>query len=260
MLAAHRFDEVMEVFRDRKRVMRLTLSAAILAGNWLIFILAVEHSRVLEVSFGYFINPLVSVGLGTILLGERLSRGQMLAVAIASVAIAIQAWGLGSFPWISLALAFTFGIYGFLRKKVVVGAAPGLFVEAAVLLPLALAYLGWNGLQGTLTFGGDALGAVLVAGTGVVTAVPLILFARGVSFLPLTTIGILQYFAPSLHFILAIVVFDEPLDPMRLASFALIWVSLVVFTRDLLRRRAAAVAAGKAAAAAAAAAGTGVVK
>ncbi|PTW60939.1 chloramphenicol-sensitive protein RarD [Breoghania corrubedonensis] len=243
MLAAvRRLDEVIAVFTDPARLWRLTLSATILAANWLIFIIGIDAHRVLEISFGYFINPLVSVALGTVLLGERLSRGQVLAVAIAFVAIALQAWGLGSFPWISLALAFSFGIYGFLRKTVDVGAAPGLLVEATVLAPIALGYLAWHGMNGTLVFGPGLGMMALIAASGVVTALPLILFARGVRGLPLTTIGILQYFAPSLHFVLAIAVFGEPLDPVRLVSFALIWLSLAVFSRDLLRRRAKAAA------------------
>ncbi|WP_321336186.1 EamA family transporter RarD [Breoghania sp.] len=252
---ARRMDLVMDVLRDRRVISRLSMSACIIALNWLVFIVGVDAHRVLEISFGYFINPLVSVALGTVLLGERLSRGQCLAVGIAAIAIAIQAWGLGSFPWISLALAFSFGIYGFLRKTVVVGAATGLLVEAAVLLPVALAYLGWCAFSGTLMLGDDVTMMLLIAASGVVTAVPLILFARGVQGLPLSTIGILQYLAPSLNFLLAIFVFDEKLDPSRLISFALIWVSLVVFTRDLLHRRAATVAAQKANAAAVA--GTG---
>lgn len=243
-LLAGRMDRVMAVLRDRHVVTRLTLSACIIAVNWLVFIVGIDAHRVLEISFGYFINPLVSVALGTVLLGERLSRAQCLAVGIAAIAIAIQAWGLGSFPWISLALAFSFGIYGFLRKTVAVGAATGLLVEAAVLLPVALAYLGWCAFAGILMVGDDIATMLLIAASGVVTAVPLILFARGVQGLPLSTIGILQYLAPSLHFLLAIFVFDEPLDTMRLVSFALIWLSLAVFTRDLLQRRSQRAAAG----------------
>ncbi|MEI2387038.1 EamA family transporter RarD [Breoghania sp. JC706] len=245
LAVVRRLDEVVAVFTDPGRLWRLALSATILAANWLIFIIGIDAHRVLEISFGYFINPLVSVALGTVFLGERLSRGQQLAVAISMVAIALQAWGLGSFPWISLALAFSFGTYGLIRKTVSVGAAPGLLVEAVVLAPIALGYLVWQDIEGVLVFGPGIGMMAVIAASGVVTALPLILFARGVRGLPLTTIGILQYFAPSLHFVLAIVVFGEPLDPMRLASFALIWLSLAVFTRDLLRKRARALEAAR---------------
>lgn len=236
---AGRMKEVRAVFAQPRILIRLALSACVIAGNWLVFVWAIEVNRVLEISFGYFINPLVSVALGTVLLGEKLSVMQRYAVLIALVAIALQAWGLGAFPWISLMLAFSFGFYGFLRKTVDVGAAPGLLAETVILMPLALAYLVWHETQGTLALGDTTLTTVLVAVSGLATAIPLILFASGVRRLPLSTIGILQYLAPSIQFLLALTVFGEPLDWMRFASFALIWLSLAVFTRDLVRKRAA---------------------
>lgn len=234
-----RLGEVVAVFADRGLLLRLTLSACILAVNWLLFVWAVEHGRVLEVSFGYFINPLVSVALGTVLLGETLNRVQRVAVGIALVAIAIQAWSLGGLPWVSLTLAFSFGFYGFLRKKAQVGAAPGLLVEALVLAPLALAYLGWRMGEGTLVFAQDTETILLLIGTGVATGGPLILFAAAVRRLPLSTMGLLQYLAPSLQFLVATLLFSEPLQTLRLVGFVMIWISLAVFTRDALARRAA---------------------
>lgn len=234
-----RLGEVRAILTDRRTLSMLTLSAGIISINWLVFIWAVTEARIVEISFGYFANPLVSVAIGLIVLKERLSRGQAIAIAIAALAVAIQAVALDAFPWVSLALAGTFAAYGYLRKTVAVGATPGLMVEAIILAPLALAYL---------VYAGAALGAdvmpldrpglfLLLAGTGVVTAIPLALFAAGARRLPLSMIGLLQYIAPTLHLGLALFVYDEQIEPMRLATFAMIWVSLAIFTADTLKRR-----------------------
>jgi len=234
-----RLGEVWAILNDRRTLSMLTLSAGIISINWLVFIWAVTEARIVEISFGYFANPLVSVAIGLIVLKERLSRGQAVAIAIAALAVGIQAVALDAFPWISLALAATFAAYGYLRKTVAVGATPGLMVEAIILAPLALAYL---------VYAGAALGAdvlpldrpglfLLLAGTGVVTAIPLALFAAGARRLPLSMIGLLQYIAPTLHLGLALFVYDEQIEPMRLATFAMIWVSLAIFTADTLKRR-----------------------
>ncbi|WP_349361002.1 EamA family transporter RarD [Stappia sp.] len=234
-----RLGEVRAILTDRRTLSMLTLSAGIISINWLVFIWAVTEARIVEISFGYFANPLVSVAIGLIVLKERLSRGQAIAIAIAALAVAIQAVALDAFPWVSLALAGTFAAYGYLRKTVAVGATPGLMVEAIILAPLALAYL---------VYAGAALGAdvmpldrpglfLLLAGTGVVTAIPLALFAAGARRLPLSMIGLLQYIAPTLHLGLALFVYDEQIEPMRLATFAMIWVSLAIFTADALKRR-----------------------
>jgi chloramphenicol-sensitive protein RarD len=234
-----RLGEVRDAICDRKRLPMLALSAAVISVNWLVFIWAVADNRILEVSFGYFANPLVSVAIGLIVLKEKLSRWQAVAIAIAAVAVAVQAVALDSFPWVSVALAFSFAAYGYLRKMVAVGASPGLMVESILLAPLALGYLiysgGWEG-DYVLPLDNPGL-LMLLAGTGIVTAFPLALFAAGARRLPLSMIGLLQYMAPSLQLILAIFVYGEVIEPMRLATFGLIWVSLAIFTTDMFYRR-----------------------
>jgi chloramphenicol-sensitive protein RarD len=234
-----RLGEVRDALCDRKRLPMLALSAAVISVNWLVFIWAVADNRILEVSFGYFANPLVSVAIGLIVLKEKLSRWQAVAIAIAAVAVAVQAVALDAFPWVSVALAFSFAAYGYLRKMVAVGASPGLMVESVLLAPFALAYLVYSGVwEGEYVLPLDDPGLlILLAGTGIVTAFPLALFAAGARRLPLSMIGLLQYAAPSLQLILAIFVYGEVIEPMRLATFALIWVSLAIFTTDTLYRR-----------------------
>lgn len=238
LILAGRTAEVRAVLRDRASTMRMGIAALFLAVNWLIYVYAVETSQVLEASFGYFINPLVNVAFGMVLLGERLNRVQAVAIAIATIGIAIQAAGLGSFPFIAVSLAVTFAIYGYLRKTAKASSAAGLFVETLLLSPIALAYLAITmaseGSLGPLT---DPWTLFLLVLTGPGTAVPLLLFAYAVQRLRLTTIGMLQYIAPSIAFVLALVVFGEHLNATRLVSFGLIWLSLVIYTADSVARR-----------------------
>ena len=211
----HQFGEVRVALKDRRTVLLMCVSAVLIAANWLIFVWAVGNNHVLEVSFGYFINPLVSVAIGMVLLSEKLSRTQALAIAIAVVAIAIQAVGLGSVPWVSLALALTFAFYGYVRKTVDVGSAAGLAPD----------------------FYADPTTTLFLVLTGPMTAVPLVMFAFAARQLRLSTIGMFQYIAPSLQFAVAVFVFGEDLSPARLTSFALIWVSLAVFSYGSWRGR-----------------------
>ncbi|MXN67093.1 EamA family transporter RarD [Stappia sp. GBMRC 2046] len=232
-----RMGEVRAILGDRKLLSRLFVSACVISLNWLTFIWAIDVGRVLEVSFGYFINPLVSIVIGMVLLGERLNRTQAVAVCLTVVAIGIQAVSIGALPWVSLVLAFTFATYGYLRKTIPVGATPGLLTEALVVSPFFLAlllYLGGSG-ENVLPLEAPGLMAALI-GTGAVTALPLILFATGARRLPLSVMGFMQYVAPSIHFILAISLWNEPLSQAKLASFVMIWISLAIFSVDMLRR------------------------
>jgi chloramphenicol-sensitive protein RarD len=241
MILGGRLAEVRAALRDPRTVTSMALAALILGANWLIYIYAVETGQVLEASFGYFILPLVNVATGVLLLGERLNRWQLVAIAIAAVAIAIQAVSIGGIPYVALGLALTFAVYGYLRKTAKVGSAPGLFVETIVLAPLAIAFLGYSFVRdGGLGWHADPYSLSLLALTGPATVVPLLLFAFAVQRLKMTTVGMLQYIAPSITFILAITLFGEHLNAVRLGSFALIWVSLIVYTTDsVLRRRRA---------------------
>ena len=237
-----RREEALAALRNRRTAVTLLASAVLLAVNWLIYIFAVQTGHVLEGSFGYFINPMVNVGMGMVLLGERQTRGQTVALVLALVAIVIQAIGLGSFPFISVSLALTFGSYGYLRKTVQANATTGLFVETLLLAPLALGYLTYAIVSQGAGPLADPKMVVLMLLTGPATAVPLLLFAYSVQRLRLTTIGMFQYIAPSIQFVLAITFFGEHLNPIRLVSFVLVWVSLMIFSADSWRRRSAGVA------------------
>ncbi len=238
LVASRRMGEVRAALADRATVRSMLISAVLLAINWLVYVWAVETAQVLEASFGYFINPLVNVAIGMMLLGERQNRWQSVAILIALVAIAIQTVGLGRVPFVALALAFSFGFYGFFRKTARVGSAGGLFVETLLLVPLAMAYLGYVFVRDQ-SFGvhADPYYMTLLVLTGPATAVTLLLFAFSVQRLRLTTIGMLQYVSPSIQFLLAIFVLGEPINLTQLLSFGLIWVSLVVYSADSFRRR-----------------------
>ena len=231
------FGEVRALFADRKRALGTLLSAVLLAGNWLLYVWAVETGQVLEASFGYFINPLVNVLMGMILLGERQNRLQTISILIATVAIGIQAVGLGNIPFIALGLALSFGFYGYFRKTAHLGPAGGLFAETAMLTPAALAFIGYTFVTTGPGVHTDPYLMTMLVLTGPATAIPLLLFAFAVRRLRLTTIGMFQYIAPSIQFLVAIFLFGEHLNGLRLLSFALIWVSLMVFSYDSFRRR-----------------------
>jgi len=236
------FPEVRSLLADWRKMRVIALSALLLVGNWLLYVWAVETGQVLEASFGYFINPLVNVAIGMIFLGERQNRLQTIAIVIAAVAILIQAAGLGNVPYIALGLAFSFGFYGFIRKTAQAGPATGLFAETLVVAPFAMAYIVFDiATNGPGAHADPGLMLLLVL-TGPATAVPLLLFAYGVRRLRLTTIGMFQYLAPSIQFLVAILLFGEQLNSLRLLSFVLIWLSLVVFSYDSFRQRRARLA------------------
>ncbi|MDZ7789590.1 MAG: EamA family transporter RarD [Xanthomonadales bacterium] len=218
--------------RIRPRVLAaLAISAVLIASNWLVFVYAINTERVLSTSLGYFINPLVNVLLGMLIFRERLSGLQAIAVALAFIGTAWMTARVGQFPWIALALAFSFALYGVLRKKTDVGPLVGLFWETLLATPFALLWLFWLNRQGALAFDPAATGeAVLLAGTGLVTLLPLVLFATAVRRLNLSTIGLMQYLAPSMTFLLAVFLFDEPFTPDHAVTFAFVWTALVLFT------------------------------
>lgn len=213
----------------------LLLSAMLLACNWLIFVFAVLNDQIIDTSLGYFINPLVSVFLGIFFLGERLRPLQWLALSIAFLGVMIQLVVLGHLPLISLALAFSFGFYGLIRKNLNLPAVSGLALETLIILPFALGYLVWQQAQGALAFSNLSLETdlLLVLG-GVVTSLPLLFFAGAVTRLSLTTVGIFQYLAPSLTLLLAVFYFEEPFNRVQFATFFCVWVSIVIFTTEAL--------------------------
>jgi chloramphenicol-sensitive protein RarD len=221
---------------DRRRLARLALAAAAIAGNWGTYIYAVMTDHVVEASLGYFVNPIVTVLLGVLVLGERLGPVQWTALGVAGLAVAVLTVENGRPPWIALVLAFSFGAYGLLKKTARAGTVEGFAVETAVLAPVAAAYVVALGLTGAGTFPSAGPGhAVLLALAGVVTAVPLLLFGAAASRVTLTTLGLMQYVNPTMQFLLGVLLFREPLPPVRLLGFVLVWCALALFTADLLR-------------------------
>ena len=218
------------------RLAALVLSGLLIASNWLLYVWAVNNQHMLEASLGYYINPLVNVLLGLLLLGERLRPLQWLAVALAAAGVAQQVWQLGSLPWVSLLLALTFGFYGLLRKRVAVAALPGLALETWLLLPLALAWLALHGDAASrqAAFWSSAP-ALWLALSGPVTLLPLLCFNAAARHLPYATLGFLQYVAPTLVLLLAVFHYGEPLAPARLLAFACIWAGLLVYSLDAWR-------------------------
>jgi chloramphenicol-sensitive protein RarD len=197
----------------------------------------VETRQVLQASLGYFLTPLVNVSLGLLILGERISRLQGIAVVMAAIAILYQLILLGVVPWISLLLAFSFGTYGLLRKKVALDGLSGLFVETLLLLPVGLLALAWLNLSGASHFAESPRLTLLLMSSGIVTAIPLLFFAGAARRLKLSTIGFLMYINPTLQFCLALLVFDEPLSEQKLFSFAIIWLALGLYSWSAWRGR-----------------------
>ncbi len=220
------------------RTVRLLLASSVLISvNWGLYIWAVTHNRVVEASLGYFINPLVSVSLGVLVLGERLTPVQWGAVAIAAAGVLWLALSNGQPPWIALSLAFSFGFYGLIRKLVAVDAVPGLAVESLLLTPFCLAWLVWCHLQGSAVFaqGEYRQDALLIFG-GALTALPLIGFAYAAKRIPYSLVGILQYIAPSLQLACGVLLLGEPFGGNQAIGFACIWIALALYTSDSLRR------------------------
>jgi chloramphenicol-sensitive protein RarD len=234
--------------RNRRVVGLYALAATLLSINWGTYIWAVNAGFIVETSLGYFINPLINVVFGALLLGERPRRVQWAAIGLAALGVAYLTWAYGRLPWIALVLAVSFATYGLLKKKAPLGAVEGLTVETAVLFLPALGLLVFLELQGTGSFGhADATTNGLLAFTGVATALPLVFFAAGVRRLTLTAIGILQYLAPTIQFLIGVFVYDEPFSTDRLVGFVCIWTALAIFTAEtvLHRRKTQASASGR---------------
>lgn len=229
--ATRRWRELAAVLTGRATLVPLLASALLIGGNWLVFIWAVNHNRVIETSLGYYLTPLVNVALGRAFLGERLDRLQLGAVTLAGTGVAQQAMGLDAVPWIALFLATSFALYGLLRKVAPVSPLPGLAVETLLLAPAAAAYLGWLALRGDGAFPADAPGvSALLVASGAVTATPLLLFAAAARRLPLSTLGFFQYIGPTLTLVVAVAVFGEPFTRRHVLTFGFTWAALLLFS------------------------------
>ncbi len=221
---------------DRGVVLRLAATATLITLNWLVYVWGVQHGHVVETSLGYFIGPLVNVLLGVVLLSEKLTRAQWTAVALATLGVAYLTWMSGGLPWIALMLAFSFASYGLLRKVAKVEALPGLAIETLLLGPLAVGYLLWCEAAGSGALGhsGATINALLI-GTGPLTAITLFLFAYGTRLLPYSTVGLLQYIAPSLQLACGVFALHEAFDRTRVIGFALIWAALIIYAGEGVR-------------------------
>jgi chloramphenicol-sensitive protein RarD len=231
------------IMRDRRTMLTMGAAGVFILVNWLVYVFAALSGHIVEAALGYFTNPIVTVLIGVIVLRERLRPLQWVAIAISAVAVLVLAVNYGQFPWIALALAFSFGFYGFIKKQVGarVDAVSGLTIETAWLAPVAAVAIGVIALNGQLVMGtAGATHTVLLLLAGAITAVPLLLFAAAARRLPLVYLGLTQYLAPVIQFLVGVFVFLEDMPPARWAGFALVWVALIVLTIDMLRSNAAA--------------------
>jgi chloramphenicol-sensitive protein RarD len=236
LTAMRRWSLVRAAVADRRTVLVLAGAAVFIAGNCSMFVYGVNSGHVVETSLGYFINPLVSVVLGVVVFAERLRRLQWTAVGVAAVGVAVLTIDYGRPPWIALVLAGSFGAYGLMKKLVRVEAAPGLFIETALVALPAAAFLGVLQFRGAGSFGAHGAGhAFLLVSSGIATAIPLLLFAAAARRVPLSTIGLLQYVTPLMQLVIGVFVDHEAMPPARLAGFAIVWVALAAFTLDSVR-------------------------
>jgi chloramphenicol-sensitive protein RarD len=218
-----------------------SLAAVLLSINWLIYIWGVNAGLIVETSLGYFINPLLSILLGVIFLREHLRSWQWVPVALATAGVIYLTIAYGRLPWIALSLAFTFGIYGFVKKLAPLSSLHGLTLETGIIFPMALCYLGFVSLSGAGAFSHQGLWTdLLLAGTGLVTTIPLLMFASAAKQIPLTLVGLLQYIAPTMQFLIGVLLYKEPFDVAHLIGFGFVWVALIVFAiENYVARRVA---------------------
>lgn len=248
LIVLGRTQDIRAAFKSPRTMGMALITAALITVNWSIYVWSIGAGRAIETALGYYINPLFSVFLGALLLKESLDGRQKIAIALAVFAVALLAWESGGVPWVSVGLALSWGFYAFFKKSLPVGPNQGFFLEVLVLTIPALGYIAYAEIGGTGHFGDTgSTDVLLLLGCGVVTAVPLMLYANGAKLLRLSTIGIMQYIAPTMIFIIAVFVFKEPFGPYKLVAFVMIWIALAIYTSSLLRslkaRRAAAAAA-----------------
>ncbi|UWQ91728.1 EamA family transporter RarD [Rhodobacteraceae bacterium M382] len=236
LLILRRTRDLKAALKSPRTMAMACLTAALISINWGIYVWAISTGQTLDAALGYYINPLFSVFLGSVLLRERLSRYQLLAISIAALAVLILAVQAGSLPWVALALMFSWGFYAFFKKSLPIGPNQGFLLEALILLIPGLGYVGYLMATGTGHFGVGGFDTAMLLGCGVVTAVPLIVYANGAKLLRLTTIGILQYIAPTMIFAIAVFVFGEEIDPARRIAFPLIWLALVVYSIPMVKQ------------------------
>ena len=230
LLALGRTSDLKAAFRAPRTLVMAALTATIIGANWAIYVWSIMADRAIEAALGYYINPLVTVMIGAIFLGERFNRYQVVSIALAAVAIGVLTIAAGGLPWVSLSLAFTFAAYGYFRKTLPIGPSQGFFLEVLILGVPSIAYIVWLEATGQGSFFTSFENAAMLALSGPVTAVPLLLYAFGAKLLRISTIGMMQYIAPTVVAAIAVFVFGEPFGLDRIIAFALIWVALALFT------------------------------
>jgi chloramphenicol-sensitive protein RarD len=245
VLAFRRGSVIRSLVASRRTFVPLTIAAVVISVNWATFIWGVTNGRVVETSLGYFINPLVTVLMGVFVLGERMRPLQWLAMGVGAVAVAVLAIDYGHLPWVALILAFSFGSYGLAKKKANAPAVESLTLETLLVSPLAAAYVAGLVAHGQSDFGHHGVGQVLLfASSGIVTAVPLVLFSAAATRVPMVALGLLQYLTPTLQFALGVLWFHEAMPAGRWVGFGLVWVALAAFTGESLRHRRRALRTG----------------
>jgi chloramphenicol-sensitive protein RarD len=228
-----RLSELGRACRERQNLRVHSMSGVLLTVNWLVYVWGVNNGHVIECSLGYFLVPLINVALGRWLLHERLRKAQLAAIVVAALGVVLMVWRVGRFPWIALTLAVTFGFYGLLRKRSALGPLAGLTLETLLLVPFAAGYLLWLFAQNRGALGHvDAATTWIILSSGVVTAVPLLLFAKGARGLRMITLGLLQYLAPTCQFLLGWLLYNETLGEARAGAFLLIWAGLAIYSID----------------------------
>lgn len=228
-------ESVKTIFRSPRTVAILLLTSALVAFNWALYVWSIQAGRTVDASLGYFMNPLLNVLMGFLFLGERFTWPQKVALALATIAVAIQTVALGVFPWLGLSLAVTFCLYGFLRKTIAVGATEGFLTEVLLLALPMLAAEAWLAARGQAHFGGTLRDSLMLIGCGIITAASLMLYASSIRRIRYSTAGLLQYLSPSMVFLTAVFVFHEPLNRWKLISFAIIWLALAIFSVSAFR-------------------------
>lgn len=236
-----RTEDLMAALRSPRLLGMAAMTAALISVNWGIYVWSIQRGHALDAALGYYINPLFSVFLGSALLGERLSLAQKLAIGLAAIAVAVLTWQAGKLPVVALALTLTWGFYAYFKKSLPLGPNQGFTLEVLLLLPAALGWVVWQAVQGqSAFFAGSLSDTLMLAGCGLVTAVPLMTYANGAKLLRLSTIGIMQYIAPTMIFLTAVFIFGEDFGQAQKIAFPLIWLALAIYTGSMVRQARAA--------------------
>ncbi len=237
LVALGRTSDFFRALKSPKILGMMFITAVLISVNWGVYIWSISANIASQAALGYYINPLLSILLGVFLLGEKLSKLQLFAILLAFIAVVMMTVAMGALPWAALVMAVSFTIYGYLRKTVDIGPTQGFLLEVALLAPFAAAYLIWLSMTGANHFSDGNWNSWLLAGTGLATAIPLILYASGAKRLRLSTIGLMQYIAPTMIFLFAVFVFNEPMSGWQLVAFILIWMALALYSVSIFQQR-----------------------